>query len=144
MNALTASTSLAGRSEPIPTEREIKPLPGLLGTVVTLGLLVAAIALFIAAGATGAAGLALAGFAALAAVAPTLLGLFVVRPGQARVLVLLGRYHGTVKRDGWYWANPFAVVSVTGPPRPPRRTATAPPPSNGNRTPRRFPFGCAT
>jgi regulator of protease activity HflC (stomatin/prohibitin superfamily) len=37
------------------------------------------------------------------------LGLFVVQPNQAAVLILFGRYIGTVRRDGWFWANPFTV-----------------------------------
>ncbi|MDZ4830450.1 MAG: SPFH domain-containing protein [Phycisphaerae bacterium] len=35
------------------------------------------------------------------------MGLLVVNPNQARVLVLFGDYHGTVRRDGFYWVNPF-------------------------------------
>ncbi|MBM4116129.1 SPFH domain-containing protein [bacterium] len=34
-------------------------------------------------------------------------GFFVVNPNDARVLVLFGTYKGTVKRNGFYWANPF-------------------------------------
>ncbi len=37
------------------------------------------------------------------------LGLFIVQPNQARVLILFGRYIGTVRTDGWFWANPFTV-----------------------------------
>ena len=36
-------------------------------------------------------------------------GLFVVNPNDARVLVLFGSYAGTVKRNGFWWANPFYV-----------------------------------
>ena len=36
-------------------------------------------------------------------------GLFIVNPNEAKVLVLFGRYAGTVKQDGFYWANPFLV-----------------------------------
>ncbi len=36
-------------------------------------------------------------------------GLFVVNPNEARVLTLFGKYIGTVKGDGFWWANPFAV-----------------------------------
>ena len=39
----------------------------------------------------------------------TLVGLFVVNPNDARVLVLFGTYKGTVKTYGFYWANPFLV-----------------------------------
>jgi regulator of protease activity HflC (stomatin/prohibitin superfamily) len=34
-------------------------------------------------------------------------GFFVVNPNEARVLQLFGRYTGTVKKDGFHWANPF-------------------------------------
>ncbi len=37
----------------------------------------------------------------------TLVGFFVVNPNDARVLVLFGTYKGTVKANGFYWANPF-------------------------------------
>jgi len=36
-------------------------------------------------------------------------GLFVLQPNEARVLVLFGRYKGTVRKDGFHWANPFSV-----------------------------------
>lgn len=35
-------------------------------------------------------------------------GLFVVLPNQARVIVLFGRYKGTLRNEGFYWTNPFA------------------------------------
>jgi len=37
----------------------------------------------------------------------TLVGLFIVNPNDSRVLVLFGIYKGTVKTNGFYWANPF-------------------------------------
>ncbi len=37
----------------------------------------------------------------------TMVGFFVVNPNDARVLVLFGTYKGTVKRNGFFWANPF-------------------------------------
>jgi regulator of protease activity HflC (stomatin/prohibitin superfamily) len=36
-----------------------------------------------------------------------LIGFFIVPPNKARVLVLFGRYRGTVRDDGFYWTNPF-------------------------------------
>ena len=38
------------------------------------------------------------------------LGLFTLQPNEARVLVLFGDYRGTVKKDGFHWANPFSVL----------------------------------
>jgi len=34
-------------------------------------------------------------------------GLFTLQPNEARVLILFGSYHGTVRRSGFFWANPF-------------------------------------
>jgi regulator of protease activity HflC (stomatin/prohibitin superfamily) len=34
-------------------------------------------------------------------------GYFTLQPNEARVLLLFGRYHGTVRRSGFVWANPF-------------------------------------
>lgn len=39
----------------------------------------------------------------------TFAGLFIVNPNDARVLVLFGTYKGTVKKNGFCWANPFYV-----------------------------------
>ncbi len=36
-------------------------------------------------------------------------GFFAIQPKEARVLVLFGKYLGTVRKDGFYWANPFSV-----------------------------------
>ena len=37
-------------------------------------------------------------------------GFFTLQPNEARVLILFGRYVGTVRKDGFHWANPFAVI----------------------------------
>jgi regulator of protease activity HflC (stomatin/prohibitin superfamily) len=107
-------------ARPVPTERDIQAKTGLNGLGLSVALLALAVALFIGAGMIGSGDAAAAATAVLvvmgilvaigACVVP--FGLFVVRPGQARVLVLLGRYVGTVKKDGWFWANPFAVISM--------------------------------
>lgn len=36
-------------------------------------------------------------------------GLFVVQPNQAEVLILFGRYMGSVKHDGWFFTNPLVT-----------------------------------
>lgn len=38
-----------------------------------------------------------------------LIGLFVINPNESLVLVLFGDYKGTVKHNGFFWANPFYV-----------------------------------
>jgi regulator of protease activity HflC (stomatin/prohibitin superfamily) len=34
-------------------------------------------------------------------------GFFIVHPNEAKALVLFGTYKGTVRKDGFWWANPF-------------------------------------
>jgi regulator of protease activity HflC (stomatin/prohibitin superfamily) len=36
-----------------------------------------------------------------------LFGFFIVNPNDSKVLVLFGKYVGTVRENGFYWANPF-------------------------------------
>jgi len=36
-------------------------------------------------------------------------GLFIVHPNEAKALVLFGTYKGTVRKDGFWFANPFLV-----------------------------------
>jgi regulator of protease activity HflC (stomatin/prohibitin superfamily) len=36
-----------------------------------------------------------------------MLGFFIVEPNWGKVLLLFGKYKGTVKVDGFHWANPF-------------------------------------
>lgn len=36
-----------------------------------------------------------------------LIGLFIVNPNEAKALVLFGKYAGTVRENGFRWANPF-------------------------------------
>jgi regulator of protease activity HflC (stomatin/prohibitin superfamily) len=55
----------------------------------------------------GAVGWLLSGLALDLVVVVCCFGFFTLEPNQARVLVLFGKYHGTVRRDGFHWANPF-------------------------------------
>ena len=51
---------------------------------------------------------AIVGYVLLLAITAFLfLGLFTVNPNEARVLQLFGKYSGTVKADGFHWANPL-------------------------------------
>ncbi|MGD0339503.1 MAG: SPFH domain-containing protein [Bacteroidota bacterium] len=36
-------------------------------------------------------------------------GFFIIHPNEAKVLVLFGRYMGTVRDAGFWWSNPFVV-----------------------------------
>lgn len=41
--------------------------------------------------------------------AMTLAGFIIVNPNFSKVLVLFGKYAGTIRSDGFFWANPFYV-----------------------------------
>ena len=41
-----------------------------------------------------------------------LAGFFSLQPGQARVCILFGKYVGTVRDEGFFWANPFYARSM--------------------------------
>jgi regulator of protease activity HflC (stomatin/prohibitin superfamily) len=51
----------------------------------------------------------LLGLLALVLESVPLFGLFIVHPNEAKALVLFGTYKGTVRRDGFWWANPFLM-----------------------------------
>ncbi|HET8963294.1 MAG TPA: SPFH domain-containing protein [Chitinophagales bacterium] len=36
-----------------------------------------------------------------------MIGFFIINPNDSKVLTLFGKYVGTVKENGFYWANPF-------------------------------------
>lgn len=38
-----------------------------------------------------------------------LCGFFIVQPNLSRVLILFGRYRGSVRRNGFFWTNPFTI-----------------------------------
>jgi regulator of protease activity HflC (stomatin/prohibitin superfamily) len=53
-------------------------------------------------------GWAIAGYVTLLVLTCALwIGFFTVNPNEAKVLQLFGRYAGSVKRDGFHWANPL-------------------------------------
>jgi len=103
-----------------------KGLPVLiLNTLANLAAIVAAIfgGIFLDRGQTGlGAALLILGPVYLCTVGIILyIGLKVIRPGEAMVLTLFGRYIGTLKGEGFYFVNPFcaavpvpSAISTTG------------------------------
>ncbi|TKB99065.1 SPFH domain-containing protein [Pedobacter cryophilus] len=85
------------------TEKEINPPSGYLTFVTFLVLLAVSVYLFfihqIAAGVI----LSIINFILL------LPGLIIINPNDARVLVLFGKYVGSVKKDGFFWVNPLTT-----------------------------------
>ncbi|MFN7976416.1 MAG: SPFH domain-containing protein [Acidobacteriota bacterium] len=88
-------------------ERERHGLPGILvATVLILAILAVGYGIYRAALAENAK-LLVAWMFSEALIAFLLFGLFVVQPNEGKVLQLFGRYTGTVKVPGLWWANPF-------------------------------------
>lgn len=86
------------------------PLPGMLGLLLVLVLL--ALSIWFVAPGTGIQpiGLRIALITiGITLAAVSLNGFFTVQPNQSEVIILLGRYVGSVQKDGWWWTNPIAA-----------------------------------
>ena len=104
----------------IQEEKELKAMSGYLMLFVgILGLVLGGAALLygimrLSATGGGTGGwLILAGLVLLLVFFILLCGLKVINPNEALVLALFGNYYGTLKKDGFYWVNPF--VSAINP-----------------------------
>jgi SPFH domain / Band 7 family len=89
-------------------QREATKLPAVPALSVAIAFIAAGLGLFalVRTPAAGVGGVALmaVGFGVGA-------GLVVVQPNESRVLVLFGRYRGTITTAGWWWVNPFTILS---------------------------------
>jgi len=91
-------------------ERIRGSMPGLMGFLMCLGLVAAAIYMFFQADRTrNEAVYVPIGLVLMLSGCISLAGLFANTPNQARVCTLFGRYTGTVKKTGWHWVNPFHI-----------------------------------
>ena len=89
-----------------------KHYPASNGLVSLLGLIVVALLAFATitqAAPQGRPGLVILSVIVLVVSLFLLGGLFIVNPNDAKVLVLFGKYVGTVKQDGFFFANPFLI-----------------------------------
>jgi hypothetical protein len=88
-------------------ENEYRALPGLTTLFVMLVALVLLVAGFLNATRNGSPvlGMLVVGLIILLSIATA--GFFTVNPGEAKVLQLLGVYKGTVRQQGFWYANPF-------------------------------------
>ena len=92
------------------TEREARFLPGLRMLAAGIVGLLAGVALAVVASPEGhSTAVVLVVLCVLIFIARglALAGLTPVVPGQARVIQLFGRYHGTIRDSGLQWVNPF-------------------------------------
>ncbi|WP_419841853.1 SPFH domain-containing protein [Candidatus Poriferisodalis sp.] len=101
-----SSEPLSETDAPAVTARTAPTRPGIVGVLIILAGLV-----LVAGGIVGTAAVAwpfifLVPIGAIAAIAATP-GQYLVQPNEALVLILFGRYRGTVAEPGWHLANPF-------------------------------------
>ncbi|MCM1367244.1 MAG: SPFH domain-containing protein [Roseburia sp.] len=103
-------------------ERELKPKSGWIGVIISALLVCGGIALmivgFVLASSPDGESIDHAEYTALSAVGilMTIVGAIIpagckmLAPGEAYVLTLFGKYHGTVKREGFWFVNPFCIA----------------------------------
>jgi regulator of protease activity HflC (stomatin/prohibitin superfamily) len=88
-------------------EVEHKASPGLLVLFLLLLGMAAAIAAMVYGATIEAGGFVVVGLLTAVLILISLAGIFVVNPNEGKVLTLFGRYVGTEKRAGLWFANPF-------------------------------------
>jgi regulator of protease activity HflC (stomatin/prohibitin superfamily) len=88
-------------------ERVIRTPSGWPMLVVNLVLLAAGVATLIFGGRSGSVGFVVLGILLVLAAFFVLIGYYVVAPNQSAVLILFGKYRGSVKENGFWWTNPF-------------------------------------
>jgi regulator of protease activity HflC (stomatin/prohibitin superfamily) len=95
----------------IHAQRAARALPGPAAGGAAFVVLVVGVALIVV-GASG-GGAVLVGVGIVVAVVALLFGVgfVVVQPNESRVLILFGRYIGTLTEAGLWWVNPFTVFS---------------------------------
>ena len=96
------------------TEKPVKTKNGFVMLALILVLFFGSIAaivcgpVFLSSTNVGAAvGIAIAGALVLIFDLFLMPGLKILNPNEALVLTLFGKYHGTLKKDGYFWVNPF-------------------------------------
>jgi len=90
-------------------EKSVKTLSGFLVLFIHLVLLAVLILTVVLLatdqiGETGGAAIMISG---LLLMVFTLPGYFIIQPNESKVLVLFGKYAGSVRDDGFFWSNPF-------------------------------------
>jgi regulator of protease activity HflC (stomatin/prohibitin superfamily) len=106
------STTSEGRSRPRESHRERAAwaAPGVPALSAVIAAIVVGVVL-IAVGSGGTTAFAIIGIALIVAAALLSPGLVVVAPNESSVLILFGRYIGTLQDSGLWWVNPFTVLS---------------------------------
>ncbi|HLP16795.1 MAG TPA: SPFH domain-containing protein [Bacteroidota bacterium] len=91
------------------TEFQAKKISGALMVVVLILMIIIDVAILIAMINTEEVMLLFVFIPLILAISYVSAGYFIVHPNEARVLVLFGKYIGTVRDTGFWWANSFAI-----------------------------------
>jgi len=89
------------------TEKPFRPSSGWVPLQITLVALIAGVILFIVAAALEVVPLVILAVPCAVAGFISLFGFMAIQPNVARVLLLFGKYEGTVSQTGFFWVNPF-------------------------------------
>lgn len=101
------------------TEKELRPMAGMAVLLIAIVGILAGIALCVFASILAAAGdmsdglsVTLIGIGILVIIVLCIClgGLKIVNPNEALVLTLFGKYHGTIKKAGFFFVNPFCTA----------------------------------
>ena len=95
-------------------EKEIRPVNGWLMLFISVAAYVAAVFLMIIAFASDSGGLAVVSITYMCIGWIWWVGLKTVKPNEALVLTLFGKYYGTIKKEGFYRVNPFCAAAYPG------------------------------
>ncbi len=103
--------------QPLVTEKELRPINGAAALLLILAGVILSIALFVfgvlaCANFQAGMGYTLCVLGMLGWIVFPIMtaGLKIVRPNEARVLTLFGKYHGTIKRSGFFFVHPFCTT----------------------------------
>lgn len=88
-------------------EKILKPVSGYLALLISLLLLIGAIALFVVGGNANNGFIIFSGVVALILAILGFKGIIIIQPNYSRVLTFFGRYVGTIKSNGLYFVNPL-------------------------------------
>jgi len=90
-------------------QRPARVIPGLPALAIAIAVLAVGIVLLSSSGSSSA--LLIVGIVLTVAASVALLGVVVVKPNESRVLILFGRYIGTMTEAGLWWVNPFTTFA---------------------------------
>lgn len=93
-------------------ERKGWAISGLLGLLITLGLIAIGIYVSVVGGRITNWWLLLAGILISTIGFVCMNGFFIVQPNEAKIILLLGRYTGSVRESGWWFTNPLTTRSA--------------------------------